>query len=143
MSCDHPKEQLELRRKRGIGWTYRDQCLECGVAVSPPKPVSRIESPGQVPMWDWSLPRSREKRPNSKRRSYEAELRSPRWKKLRRLVLERDSYICRLQLDDACTVEATTIEHLHYRTFGRERPSDLVAACNTCNLESRRRRVAA
>lgn len=57
----------------------------------------------------------------------------PNWKNVRRYVLERDGYVCQVQLPQKCTGAATEAHH----TLGADAdPTDvryLVAACKPCN----------
>lgn len=55
------------------------------------------------------------------------------WRRVRRHVLERDGYLCRLKLD-GCTTRATHVHHLAGKGAGDD-PANLVAACQHCNLK--------
>ena len=58
----------------------------------------------------------------------------PHWKRTRKLVLERDGYVCQLQYP-GCTGEATHADHIQPRRHGGTNdPANLRAACATCNL---------
>lgn len=56
------------------------------------------------------------------------------WRRVRRAVLERDRYRCRLQLD-GCTIRATHAHHLKGKGMG-DNPDDCIAACQHCNLKA-------
>lgn len=58
---------------------------------------------------------------------------SRQWRRLRRQVLERDGYRCRLELE-GCTTIARHVHHLAGKAQGDD-PSKLVAACKSCNLK--------
>ena len=61
---------------------------------------------------------------------YNAYLKTPEWRRLRAVVIERDGQCCR-----ACkATEALHVHHLHYRTLGRESGSELVTFCKRCHL---------
>lgn len=53
------------------------------------------------------------------------------WRKIRRQVLERDRYRCRVQLD-GCTTRAGHVHHVKGKAMGDD-PAYLVAACSSCN----------
>ena len=57
-------------------------------------------------------------RRNRKRAGYDAYVRSPAWKAVRRAVLERDGHRCVLASPDCRGV--LTVDHLSYAYFGRE-----------------------
>jgi 5-methylcytosine-specific restriction endonuclease McrA len=57
-----------------------------------------------------------------------------RWARTRKLVLERDRYVCQLQFP-GCTGKATHADHVIPRRFGgTDDPANLRASCATCNL---------
>lgn len=56
------------------------------------------------------------------------------WRKLRLVVLARDLYRCRIQLD-GCTTVATHVHHTMGKARGDD-PAHLVAACAPCNLKT-------
>ena len=59
---------------------------------------------------------------------------APHWKRTRKLVLERDGYVCQLQ-HPGCTGHATHADHIIPRRFGgADDPTNLRAACAVCNL---------
>lgn len=80
------------------------------------------------------------KRPNSRKRAYQAALHSAHFRKLRKQVLERDDFRCQMNLS-GCTEIATTANHKTYDRLGAELPDDLEAACNSCQLRERERRL--
>jgi len=70
-----------------------------------------------------------------------------KWRKLRKLILERDRYRCQLNLPPACdctirgckrfhgcTTIATVAHHLDGKAIGDD-PARVVAACQACNLQ--------
>jgi 5-methylcytosine-specific restriction endonuclease McrA len=61
------------------------------------------------------------------------DLNSPAWKRVRLVILERDRFVCRLELP-GCTGRATEVDHVVPRKFGgTEALSNLRAACRSCN----------
>lgn len=60
----------------------------------------------------------------------QAYLKSPEWNTLRKSILRRDNYTCQ-----GCGITNVPLEvhHLHYRNFGMEKHSDLVAVCRECH----------
>ena len=63
-----------------------------------------------------------------------ARLLTRRWERTRRLVLERDGYVCRLELP-GCTGRASHVDHVIPRRFGGSDTdlSNLRASCARCN----------
>jgi 5-methylcytosine-specific restriction endonuclease McrA len=68
----------------------------------------------------------------------------PRWRTIRRLVLERDVYACQLDLPK-CRGRADSVHHVRdWRDGGAAfDPDNLVAVCVSCNTAERNRRTAA
>jgi 5-methylcytosine-specific restriction protein A len=68
----------------------------------------------------------------------------PRWRKVRRLVLERDGHQCQLRLD-GCTGKATQVDHTIDLGDGGAPydPANLASACKPCNIAKRNIGVAA
>lgn len=60
--------------------------------------------------------------------------RTSQWKRLRKLVLERDGYRCRIGLD-GCTVRADTVDHVMPVSAGGAifAEENTRAACKHCN----------
>lgn len=55
------------------------------------------------------------------------------WRRLRLEILERDGYVCQLQLK-GCSVTATVIDHKYNRARGgSDHRANLQAACKPCN----------
>jgi 5-methylcytosine-specific restriction endonuclease McrA len=66
------------------------------------------------------------------------------WRTLRRAILIRDQYQCKLALPGEwpvwggmarCTVVATQVHHTRGRAVTGDDPAYLVAACKACNLK--------
>lgn len=57
------------------------------------------------------------------------------WRRLRKQVLERDSYVCQIRLD-GCTGHAVTVDHIQPIALGGAwwETSNLRAACAKCNI---------
>jgi hypothetical protein len=63
------------------------------------------------------------------KKKYHDYLKSPQWKKKRRLVLERDGRICQI-----CFVEkAVDVHHMTYVRIFKERLTDLKSVCRKCH----------
>ncbi len=77
-------------------------------------------------------PLRRKGKATARTRRYQTYLKSPEWRKLRKRILERDSYQCLL-----CGEEATEVHHLNYDRFGHELETDLASVCHECNQEKR------
>lgn len=54
----------------------------------------------------------------------------PNWPTIRRTILERDNYLCRIQ-GSRCTGHATDVDHIG--DGNDHRPSNLRAACQPCH----------
>lgn len=57
---------------------------------------------------------------------------SPRWRELRKKVLERDNYACNLCGEDG-TAESLEVHHTRYDRFGEEDGTELVTLCHSCH----------
>lgn len=55
------------------------------------------------------------------------------WRRVRKQVLERDAYRCRIKIMDCCTTIATTVHHTVGQAITGNNPEFLVAACRECN----------
>lgn len=131
---------LVMRRKRSfdrenIVWA----CEKChrGFGAVSPRDV-RLLSVEELR----EMPRAvavRRKQPNSKRRTYQAALKSAHWKKLRERVFERSKGRCEV---DGCTAPAAVLGHKHYRTLGSETEEDVRAECTEHSLQEREERIA-
>jgi hypothetical protein len=138
----HPADRVEWRRKRSMGRTrFVRQCGACGRQVGSPVGPERVPDPRNVPLFDHRAAKKRE--PNSKRRAYEKFLKSPRWKRLRDQVLERDGYACKASRNgEMCGEAATEVAHRNYdKPLEEVTARDLYACCGTCNLDEREKRI--
>jgi 5-methylcytosine-specific restriction endonuclease McrA len=69
--------------------------------------------------------------------SHRPELSTSRWKTLRKLILERDSYVCWM-----CGKRADQVDHLIPPwAGGSDEPENLAAACGSCNNRKHHRYV--
>lgn len=59
--------------------------------------------------------------------------RGPRWRKIRRGVLERDEWRCQIRIADVCTTIATQVHHTLGWAVTGDNPAFLVASCAECN----------
>lgn len=87
------------------------------------------------------LPRAvvvRRKQPNSKRRAYQAALKSKHWRDLRERVFARAGGVCEV---DGCKAKAAHLGHLHYRTLSKETEDDVRAECVAHSKEEREQRI--
>lgn len=58
---------------------------------------------------------------------------SSRWRKVRRLVLARDSHRCQIQIHGICTTIATCVHHTLGQALTGNNPAFLLASCAECN----------
>lgn len=150
--CTHPEGGLEWRKYARIGAVkFGLQCMECLELRS------RLVRAGDVPLEvdtgaclmakiDFAARRKGGGRTglggsgNSKRRKYEAYLRSAAWRGpngVREFVLERDQGICQ-----DCFAPATCVAHTSYPKDIRDtRPEHCQASCKACNDSERVQRI--
>jgi 5-methylcytosine-specific restriction endonuclease McrA len=59
---------------------------------------------------------------------------TPEWRRLRRLILDRDLGLCQIRAD-GCTRYAVCVDHIVARADGGDcwQPTNLRAACRSCN----------
>lgn len=69
----------------------------------------------------------------SRRKKYGRALASVRWRALRRKVLERDRYTCRLCFESGRPGNELEVHHLTYNNLGCERLEDLATLCSACH----------
>jgi hypothetical protein len=63
------------------------------------------------------------------RLNYETYLNSGKWKEIRKIILERDQYICQM-----CKInDAVQVHHLTYKRLGNEQLFDLISVCLDCH----------
>lgn len=61
------------------------------------------------------------------------DLKTKRWRNIRKVVLERDCYECQIR-GPRCTGEATQVDHIVAAAFGGDDDyGNLRAACRSCN----------
>lgn len=70
---------------------------------------------------------------NRRRHEYVKAIAGTRWRDLRRQVLERDGYTCRICLQGGRPWNELEVHHITYERLGRERPEDLAAICSACH----------
>ena len=150
-TCTHPDDRIEWRKWPSTMGPpkFGPQCLDCL------EPVGRLVPKRKVPLQvdtatillrKYDVKAERRKRGatglggrgNSRRRKYEAFLKTRRWAELREHVLERDQRRCQ-----DCGAPANTAAHIRYPADIRDtRPEDLKASCVDCNQAEREQRHA-
>lgn len=152
--CDHPRSEVRERTIANGGIQWRKQCLVCGRSTS--NPIKR-EAGKDVPTWDSDLERSYEQHIEKQRAvlenqfiqqtlaiesgtdaTYSSYLATDEWKQKRKLILERDKYICQ----GCLTAEAEEVHHLSYDDVPNELMFDLVSLCRNCHERVHRRKIA-
>ena len=74
----------------------------------------------------------RRERMTKRQQSYREYLKSAHWQEIRKAKLKEAGYKCQ-----KCGArESLDIHHLHYRTLGHERMSDLQALCRSCHRKA-------
>lgn len=148
-ACQHPETEIRyLITANGVK-QYRFQCLVCGqwasqtlkhadprvVAMAEIKPYDREHYENYFEQrYDFYTRAAEECRQDEQRQfwaEYSEYLQSPEWQTKRRIVLERDNYLCQ-----ACRrARATQVHHLTYKHKYREPLFELVAVCESCHDE--------
>lgn len=65
------------------------------------------------------------------------------WKRIRKLALQRDNYLCKLQISDKCTRRATEVHHIKPAKDYPEKALDLdnlISCCWWCHEMTKPRR---
>jgi hypothetical protein len=118
-------------------WRALYQCDRCGKNLG--------ATPGQPGEDLMALPRyfrRQRRRPNARRREYEASLRTRNWRDRRKRILQVARFRCRLRFPGVCTGRATEVHHLRYpKRLEDVTDRDLVAACKECNRHERSVRI--
>lgn len=146
--CAHPAIELRCYVQRNNSQHYVEQCMTCGEPVGSVKkadPRVMLAAPGAIALFDetirqqrWTeidaeITRRRQLLQDEKRNRFWAEyneyLKSGAWEQRRRMVLERDGYLCQ-----SCRrTRATQAHHLTYDHWGNEPLFELVAVCKPCH----------
>lgn len=148
LSCQCERHELRTRRIRGGGIQYWRQCLDCGSAVGSAVPHREVDPARLPPYWDEELPAKIEERRRqfweqrrqqqeqefddlreARREEYRRYLLTPEWRERRKVVLERDRYLCQGCLRN----RATEVHHKTYAHLGNELFFELVSLCGDCH----------
>ena len=133
MPCAHPNTEVTKDKAVGGGLRYLEQCVKCGKRLKRLNPEA-VPDPGSLPWFDRRL--AHRARPGKRKRIYQQRLKAHSWKRLRRIVLDRDNWTCRF-----CEEPANTVAHLTYERLGDERLDDLAASCERCQRLEREQRI--
>lgn len=153
--CDELKHWVKVINK-SAPWlphreSYKKQCRTCGNygTMTSQKPIDEMVLPEEqaeifkkekqleveryLEERRQALEREREEETRQWHEQYEAYLKSPVWQHKRKLVLERDRYICQSCL----TQQATEVHHLSYQGYnenpGHEPAWQLISVCRQCH----------
>lgn len=148
--CKHLHTEMRLRTIAGGASTVQIQCTTCGKPTSGALKKTSLTSQAlsALPLFDDELltrGRSADTEKWTQRRAeialeqqgksaewwarYNEYLRSPRWREKRKLVLERDNYLCQ-----GCRkAQATCVHHLTYDHVLDELLWELESACDDCH----------
>ena len=164
--CTHPEETVEWRKSlsgmSGVRFVRQcfatdengDECLEIVGKPVKPRDVPLEIDLGEVHLRKFSQEERRQKARgsfngpgNSRRRKYEAYLRSSAWRGrggVREIVLARapkdsdGNPLC----EDCLAAAATDVAHITYpRDIRDTRPEDCKASCSECNQDEKRQRT--
>lgn len=149
---------MRLRTIKGGSQTVQMQCLDCGDAASNAIKKNSLspEALKALPPFDDVLLRDRKEREHNEwlaRSSeastfsrvqnaewwanYNAYLETPEWKARRRLVLERDNYVCQ----GCLKARAIQAHHLTYAHLFDELLFELISICGPCHNKAHGREV--
>ena len=135
---------IELRRKMD-GVHAQQQCTACRAGVGKRIRIAMLADDGRsIGRWLTAVPG--EGRHNSRRRNYEAFLRSPKWKQIRAEVLEdlrrRQGGPVPICEGEDCVETAVSVHHEAYLPILADTPrSKLRGACMRCQLQERQERI--
>jgi len=171
-ACLHECREVRYSFAANGARQYREQCLACGelsqflkyshprvMALVEPNPVDealreayqqaiRLEAQRRITeqhdLDTMARLRERDEQETEFWVKYNAYLKSGEWRERRRLVLQRDGYLCQACLQ----AEASQVHHLTYDHVFAEPLFDLRAVCQSCHeritvLDRERRRGAA
>jgi 5-methylcytosine-specific restriction endonuclease McrA len=143
MLCQHPQLQLCRRTLKSGSIAIVHQCLSCGQQQK--SPLKRLPEHDRLPIFDENLLLDYTNSRNQQWRSlvreadqkayeewtknYAEYLRTPEWAERRKLVLERENYLCQ-----GCRkFKATQAHHTTYKHVGEEFLFQLIALCRDCH----------
>ena len=66
--------------------------------------------------------------PTVPRVNYDRYINSPKWRRIRAIIIARDSGLCM-----GCGSAGNHVHHIHYRTLGDETGAELVLLCKPCH----------
>lgn len=117
------------------------QCQErsCGrVFGVPPRELRELDGEllRDLPM----IQRKTKRQPNSRKRAYQAALKSAHWRELRKIVGERSRGKCEAKRP-GCTGAYEHLGHRTYERLGAEVPEDVQAECAACSSDERTQRI--
>lgn len=146
LACSHEQREVRYLITSDGRRQYRLQCTSCGemsgnIKQTDPRVMAAV-NPGEVDRLlqegFWTKVRAEVTRRQQLERDqeqtawwseYSAYLESGDWQERRRMVLERDNYVCQ-----ACRkARATHAHHLSYDHIGAEPLFELVAICRDCH----------
>ena len=147
--CRNPYKIVTIDRKDHFLFFLYEQCLNCNGSINRTKPLSakknsdKIRGEFSISTYEfWLKERSQEMKDislskknydyvNSAYYKYEQYLNSKEWKKLRKIIFERDKNKCCI-----CKInEASDVHHLTYKNLFNEKMEDLISVCRDCHLE--------
>ena|SRR5688572_22423761 len=146
--CQHDRTEVRRRVSDGVRVSYWRQCLRCGSFSNGQVARATLADPDAVPDADDTIAKTYQAERDRKiavidqrhvriqkreraeqRRWYDQYLNSPRWRAIRRAVMERAQGLC-----EGCRRRpATEVHHLTYAHVGDEFLWELKAVCDHCH----------
>ena len=123
----------------GRNWCFGWQCESCGSWKA--QSIRKFPLTQKFELFDESkkdkwldeirqkFNREKEQQDHEWRQRYERHLESEYWKRIRRLVMDRDRSICQ----GCLIVSADHVHHLTYERLGEELAIDLISVCWECH----------
>lgn len=147
--CSHQRREIRKKIASNGSPMVSAQCLDCGAQAG--NYLKKAEWPQVCPSWDdgasgnhpnitdnYDDPLARfylrviaalQAEESGRKEEYSEYLLSPEWREKRRLVLERDGYLCQ-----GCRkAKATEVHHLTYRNIYKEFLFELTSLCEKCH----------
>lgn len=138
LACAHIHQETRKRTLSNGSVAYWDQCMKCGRGIRARKKSEVIGTPED---WDEELHRREQDRLSAQYQrlhdeknrefwdTYNAHIRSDKWRELRRKVIKRCGGIC-----EGCAVN--DVDHIHHTTYthlGNELLFELLGLCHDCH----------
>lgn len=147
-TCEHERYELRIHTYVNGIKNYKLMCLVCGARGGAiPKTHDMVTElwtdPPEIDQDlrdSWFLEENMKYQEERQRENdqwwdeYTEYLNSEEWQKKRKLVLDRDKFICQARMN-GCIKNATHVHHLTYKHRFNEPLFDLIAVCEFCHIQ--------